>query len=121
MIRIVGIQRSDDSRSEFVVLQNQGNMRVNLRGHALLSQSILDEGVGRAYVLRDDVDLPAGHYCVVRTGRGEAKWCHRHEGYHIYHAFLHEPAPIWGSAEGAVMLLAPQHTYAERSIERLLV
>lgn len=123
MIRIVGIQRSEDPNQEFVVLQNQGNMRVNLRGHALLSESSIGDPDGHPeiHVITEDMDIPAGHHCVVRTGIGACRWCHKHEGFHIYHAFLGRTSPVWHRFPGAVHILAPTHTYSGRTGESLLV
>ena len=39
MIRIVGIQRAERPEEEFVLLQNQGGMRLNLRGHVILTDA----------------------------------------------------------------------------------
>ncbi|MDI9639372.1 hypothetical protein QPK87_19305 [Kamptonema cortianum] len=123
MIRIVGVQRSESTDREFIVVQNQGNMRINLRGHALVADSAVDEpaGLQQAFVLADDVDIPPGFYAVIRTGSGQPGWCHKHDGYHIYYAYLGRCSPIWNCCSGPIHLLAPQHTYVERQAEALKV
>lgn len=123
MIRIVGIQRSDDPSSEFVVLQNQGSMRVNLRGHALLDPETMEspDRAPFAVVVQDDIDIPPGHYAVVRTGLGTSRWCHKTEGYHIYYSFLGKTESIWSQRPGRIVVLAPQHTYSDKAVEALFV
>lgn len=122
MIRIVGVQRSDNLAQEFVLLQNQGNMRLNLRGYALIAESVIDDpaGVQEAYVISDSIDVPAGHHVAIRTGEGQSRWSHR-EGYHVYHLFLGRSTPIWSRLPGDVHLLAPAHCYRERQVEKILV
>lgn len=122
MIRIVGVQPNENIGQEFVLLQNQGNMRVNLRGHALVAEeSLLDPpGLQTVFVFNEDVDIPAGHHVAIRTGAGESQWCHKHDGYHIYHLFLNRNTPIW-NADSTIMVLAPNHKFTARKIETLLV
>ncbi|MCA0361043.1 MAG: lamin tail domain-containing protein [Armatimonadetes bacterium] len=122
MIRIVGVQRSEDLNQEFIVLQNQGNMRVNLRGYALVAEASVDEpsGLQEVYVIRDDVSLPAGHYAVVRSGSGSPRWVHD-EGYHYFYTFLARNSSVWNRLSGPIHVLAPQHTFCERSVERIRV
>ncbi|MBS1711314.1 MAG: hypothetical protein JSS71_06280 [Armatimonadetes bacterium] len=122
MIRIVGVQPSENIGQEFVLLQNQGNMRVNLRGHALVAEdSLLDPpGLQRVFVINQDVDIPAGHHVAIRTGSGDHQWCHKHDGYHIYHFFLNRGESLWNS-QSTLMLLAPNHRFTPRKVETLLV
>lgn len=123
MIRIVGLQRSDDPRQEFVLLQNHGSMRVNLRGHALVSDAWLDtfDGPATAVIIRDDIEIPPGQYAIVRTCSGTGRWDYRQEGYHTYYAHLGSPESVWKDHYGKIHLLAPQHSYSARSAELLLV
>lgn len=123
MIRIVGVQRNENIGQEFVLLQNQGNMRLNLRGYTLIAESAIDEpaGLQEAYVIAEDIDIPAGHHAAIRTGSGTSTWCHKHDGYHIYHLFLGRNTPIWARLTGDVHLLAPTHKYSDKQIEKLLV
>lgn len=114
MVRIVGVQRSEDVAQEFVLLQNQGSMRVSLRGHAVVAESA--HGTDRpvaAYVLPDVVDLMPGQYALLRTGRGRPKWSHTDDGFHIYYTYIGREAPVWSDQQGPFHLLAPQHTYSE--------
>ncbi len=116
MIRIVGIQRSDSSSQEFVLLQNQGNMRLTLKGHLLLSQSAVDSSnlsLG-SHVFADDVVIPAGMYVLLVTGIGEARWSQNKDRAMIYHTFMNQTRPVWQSVPGPIHLLHTQHTYTER-------
>jgi len=123
MIRIVGVQRNENISQEFVLLQNQGNMRLNLRGYALIAESAIDEtpGLQEAFVISENIDIPAGHHVAIRTGSGQSGWCHKHDGYHVYHLFLGRNTPIWGRLQGDVILLAPSHKFSDKIIEKLLV
>ena len=114
MVRIVGVQRSQDVTQEFVLLQNQGAMRVCLRGHAVVAESA--HGVDcphAAFVLPDYIDLMPGQYALVRTGRGNPRWCHTEDGLHVYYTYLGRDVPVWSNQSGPFHLLAPQHSYIE--------
>lgn len=117
MIRIVGVQRHEDPRQEFVLLQNQGAMRVNLRGHALLAECSMDDpsGFQEAYILRDDVYLMPGQYVLVRTSPGTSRWDMRVEGYVTYYTHLNRESSVWDRLGGRIHLLAPQHSYSHRA------
>lgn len=116
MIRIVGVERSQDPYKEAVLMQNQGVMRVNLKGHALLAasdeQGDLREGF--AYVFTEDVELPAGTYVWVLTAGAQTGWFRTKEGYHVYRTSLRKLEPVWSSDSSALHLLAPQHTFVVR-------
>lgn len=116
MIRIVGLQRHEDPTQEFVLLQNQGGMRVNLRGHALMAESTIDNSAGLqdVFVINEDVSLQPGQYALVRTCHTSGRWCNKAEGYSVYYLGLGRAVSIWNDIPGPVHLLAPQHTFAER-------
>ena len=118
MIRIVGIQRDENPDNEFVLLQNQGALRLRLRGHLVLSDSALESGqlTPGAHVFGDDELVPAGMYVMLRTGHGEGKWSRTKEGAMIYHAFMNSDASVWTFTEGSLHLLNTQHTYTERGV-----
>ena len=75
MIRIVGIQRNQSPEKEFVLLQNQGNMRLSLRGHLLLSEEAVKDGVVKenCHLFTEDTLVPAGMYVLPVTGCGESR------------------------------------------------
>jgi hypothetical protein len=115
LIRIIGIQRSDSPEREFVLLQNQGNLRLALRGHVLLSESALDgqDLTRAAHVFSDDVLVPAGMYVLLVTGRGEPKWGRTKDGALIYHAYMNRDFPVWDLSEPPIHVLNKQHSFAE--------
>lgn len=123
MIRIVGLQRDQDPRQEFVLLQNQGGMRVQLRGHALVAESSVNEpaGLQEVYVIAEDVKLQPGQYALVRTCSCNGKWSHQTDGYSVYYTGLGRQSSIWSRFEGPIHVLAPQHTFCERHAESPLV
>ncbi|MCU0315269.1 MAG: hypothetical protein MUC92_01615 [Fimbriimonadaceae bacterium] len=123
MIRIVGVQRSEDATQEFVVLQNQGSMRANLRGHALVAESAVDEPYlsDALFVIPDEIDLMPGQYCLLRTCPGRPRWCHKQEGYSVYYSYMGRSRAVWVNASGCLSILAPQHTFALKPQESLKV
>ncbi|MBS1707777.1 MAG: hypothetical protein JSS65_03545 [Armatimonadetes bacterium] len=122
MVRIVGVQRSLDVAQEFILLQNQGAMRVCLRGHAVMAESALGtDSPAAAFVIPDVIDLMPGQYALVRTGRGRAKWSHTEDGLHIYYTYMGRDLPIWAGQEGPFHLLAPQHSYCDQIREVVAV
>ena len=78
MIRIVGIQRSNHPSEEFVILQNQGSLRIQLRGHVLVSELAVATGSfsAGAFIFSDDALIPAGMFVLLATGEGESRWLH---------------------------------------------
>lgn len=123
LIRIVGIQRSETPSSEFVLLQNQGSRRVSLRGHAVLSDAALSTGdlsVG-AHCFTEDEQIGSGMYVMLVTGCGENRWGRTRDGATIYVSHMNRTKPIWQNFPGPLHVLAPQHTYSDRSVEHLLM
>jgi len=122
MLRIVGLQRNEDPDREFVLLQNQGGLRVRLRGHVLLSERGVDLGnlAASAFVFADDVYIPAGLYVIVRTGCGKAHWAKTRDGTYAYQVFIGRTEPLWSRLRGPVHVLGPLHTFSERGESLLL-
>ncbi len=119
MVRIVGIQRSDDPRQEFVLLQNQGSMRVALRGYAVIADVALTGGATSpaAHFFSDDVGVMPGQYVLLRTAPARPGWSMTTEGQRVYTASMERLSPVWSHLSGPVHVLAPQHTYCERTGE----
>jgi len=123
LIRIVGIQRNEDPNNEFVLLQNQGSRRITLRGHIVLSEGALSTGdlsVG-AHCFAENEQTASGMYVMLITGSGENRWGRTKDGATIYLCYMNRPKPIWLNFPGPVHVLAPQHTYTERSVEHLVM
>jgi len=115
MIRIIGIQRHEDAQQEFVLLQNQGSMRVQLRGHVITSDAMIDHQVQNGlHIFGDDATIPPGMYVLLRTGQGQPKWGRTKEGALVFHAFMNRSHPVWIEGSGPLHLLAIQHSYTDR-------
>lgn len=123
MIRIVGIQKDDNIGREFVLLQNHGSMRVNLRGHAIVSEAALVDGTQSpaVHLFSDDVSIMPGQFVLLRTCPGSSHWSTTNEGQRVYYTHMGRLGPVWCRSEGPVHVLAPQHSFCERATEALLV
>jgi hypothetical protein len=116
LIRIVGVQRNANPNEEFVLLQNQGALRVNLRGHLLVSDSVFMGASieGASHAFGDDVLIPAGAYVLLHSGAGEPRWARTKDFAYVYHVYAGVPKALWDRDAGPVHVLALQHTYVER-------
>ncbi|MCW5936431.1 MAG: hypothetical protein KIT11_03885 [Fimbriimonadaceae bacterium] len=123
MIRIVGVQRSSEVKGEFVLLQNQGSMRVNLRAHAVIADATIQGGTSSpaAHFFGEDVDILPGQYILLRTVPCRTGWSTTNDGQRVYQASMSCPLPVWANHPGALHVLTPQHTFVERSAELLSV
>jgi hypothetical protein len=72
VIRIVGLQRNESTTQEFILLQNQGSLRLSLRGHVIVSDAAIENSdlSFAAHAFNDDVQVPPGMYVLLSTGRG---------------------------------------------------
>lgn len=122
MIRIVGVQRNPVPEQEFLLLQNQGGLRVKLRGHVVMSDCAIEGNslASHSHVFADDALIPAGMYVLLSTGFGESRWARTKDGQMIYYAYMGRSGPVWDECPGAIHLLAPQHTFVERGPALLL-
>jgi len=122
VIRIVGLQRNSSPSQEFVLLQNQGSLRLNLRGHIVLSEAALCDAdlASAAYALTDDVLVPPGMYVLLFSGYGTSKWARTRDGALVYYAYMNRDSCLWEQFEGPVHLLSMQHTFSERAPALLL-
>jgi hypothetical protein len=118
MIRIIGVQRNDDPQSEFILLQNQGSMRVNLRGHAVVSDAAIEScnPLAGGHVFADDITVPPGMYVLLRTCAGEPKWGRTKDGALVYHTYMARCDRVWGEGGGPLHVLSIQHSYVERPV-----
>ena len=116
MIRIVGVQRNISAQAEFVLLQNQGGLRLSLRGHVLMSDCTLDrqDGAQTIHIFRDDMMVAPGNYVILFTGSGEARWAKTKDQQLIFYTYMGREEPVWENCSGPLHVLCPHHTYAER-------
>jgi hypothetical protein len=117
LIRIVGVQRSQNIGEEFVLLQNQGSMRQNLRGHLLLSETSYS-GTPKQVLFLDEIYVGPGQFVMVRSGSGDSGWKVSKDGTRMYCHFAQQSETQWGQA--GIHILHVQHSYCERVHEALL-
>lgn len=120
MLRIIGIQRDEDPAREFVLLQNQGVLRVPLRGHVVADEASLVGDRERLFSFSDEEQIPAGCYALLVTGSGINGWRRSADGSHIYHVYWNKPESVWAKDSGIVHLLNVIHTNRPRA-EGLLI
>ncbi|CAN5623564.1 hypothetical protein BH11ARM2_BH11ARM2_20520 [soil metagenome] len=116
MIRIVGIQRSHFPQDEFVLLQNQGAIRLALRGHLLMTEEAIGRLSEKAAVhsFSDEAYIPAGAYVILKSGYGDPRWARTKDGALIYYAFAGREERLWPETSGPLHILNTQHSYVER-------
>ena len=122
VIRIVGLQRNESPAQEFVLMQNQGSLRLNLRGHLVVSESAIEESnlSVAAHAFSDEVLVPPGMYILLFTGQGSPRWTRTKDGALVYYAYMNRDLPVWDRAAGPLHVLCPQHTFTERPPALLL-
>lgn len=122
MIRIIGVQRNEEIGGEFVLLQNQGSLKINLKGHIVASQTALEGGdtSDGLHVFTDDVDVHPGMYVLLRTCPGVGHWNYMQDRYSTYYAYMHRRTPVWVRHKGPLHVLSLQHSWVERKQEYAL-
>jgi len=116
MIRIVAVQKSANPSEEFVLLQNQGSLRIVLRGHVVMSESAIasDDMFRAAHAFSEEEKIPAGMYVLLRSGTGISRWTKTKDGSLVYYSFMGRDRSVWNDTMGPMHVLAPQHTFTER-------
>lgn len=114
MLRIVGVQSGDEACDEFVLLQNQGVLKIHLRGTILTDEFALCGGEGfsrdRMFVFSDDVVVPPSAYVMVVTGPGRDGWSRSRDGSPVYFAYWNRSKPVWSQASAPLHVLGVLHT-----------
>lgn len=97
-------------------------MRVNLKGHMLVSESIFDGAhlCDVSHAFYDDVFIGPGLYVVLYSGEGVSGWRKSRDGNTVFHAYADRDSSIWTSCGLPLHLLNTQHTYVERGEPLLL-
>jgi hypothetical protein len=116
MLRIVGVQRNDNPEREFVLLQNQGSMRISLRGYVLMSEQAIESGslYATSHVFQDDIQIMPSAYVLLFTGTGENRWTRTKEGCNVYQTYAGQDRAIWNRLEGALHIMHAHHIFVER-------
>lgn len=118
MFRIVQVNRSESTGTEFVLLQNQGNMRQSLRGLTLMSDCAIATGdLGLAHVFTENEQVPPGAFVLLHTGEGTPSITRCRDGI-IYRAYMNRPDCVWSPCPGAIHVMAPHHTFQDRRVSR---
>ncbi|MFZ4506214.1 MAG: hypothetical protein ACOYON_00775 [Fimbriimonas sp.] len=115
MLRIVGVQRENMPAREFLLLQNQGSMRVQLRGHLVMSDlAISCRDTGAAHAFGDEVTILPGMFVVLFSGCGEGRFVRGKDGALVYYAYMGSNRSVWEHELGPIHLMNTQHTFVER-------
>lgn len=122
MLRIVGLQKDDTPDREFLLLQNQGSMRLNLRGHVIMSDGAIDRASlsEATHAFPDEVLVPPGMYVLLFTGHGVPRWCRTKDGTNVFYSYMGRDRTIWTRTDLPLHVMCTQHTYAERGEALLL-
>ena len=99
MLKIVEVHPAANPQGEYVVLQNQGLVTVNLRGWAICTEDYLtgspQEAAAGMYVFREDIAVKPYARVVLFTGGGEAGWVPTVDGKQAYCAYWGRTQAIW--------------------------
>jgi hypothetical protein len=116
MLRILCVQRGQTPEEEFILLQNQGVLKVCLTGFMLTEESVVRGGrepdPSRTFVFWENIWMPPNTYAIVVTGKGEDGWRRCRDGTLVYHAFWNRDRVVWSTREEPIHLLGIVHTKA---------
>lgn len=118
MLKILELHPTSNSQGEYVVMENQGLVTINLKGYALCSEAFLMGDGGRLademYVFRDEVAVKPFQRVVLFTGFGENSWLPTIDGKQAYCAYWNRPSGMWNRSSDLLVL----HIAASRHIGR---
>lgn len=118
MLRIVGVQKSSQPNREFVLLQNHGHLRVNLRGYGLIAESAIDGQTPAAFhIFQEEESIHASTYVMLISGSGVSQWGRSKDGSLVFYCYMNRAVSAWNDSEGPISVLAPQHRYCPRAQE----
>ena len=99
MLKIEEVHTSAGVQGEYIVLQNQGLLTVNLRGWALCTDAFLDgdetQLVNGLYVFREEEQIKPYTRVVLFTGSGVNGWVPTIDGRLAYCAYWGKKERIW--------------------------
>ncbi len=114
MLRIVGVQRSQEPNEEFVLLQNQGVLKVNLKGHLLAPECAFDCNGSfsseTVFAFHDDIIIPPKVFVMLVTGTGDDGWTKSKDGSLIYCKFWQKNRTVWSHMESPIQILGVLHS-----------
>lgn len=117
MLRVVGLQKDESADKEFVLLQNQGHMRLTLRGHLLLSEAALQGSAlsETGFAFSEDESIAPGLFVMLSTGVGTPIWAKTRDGAFVYHTYMGRNESFWNQCPGPLHVMHPHHTYVDRA------
>jgi hypothetical protein len=108
MLKIVEVHPGQSAQSEYVVLQNQGVMTVDLRGWALCTDAYLTGDPGRMademYIFREAIPIKPYTRVVLFTGIGENGWVPTIDGKQAYCAYWNRSERVWSRSANVHVL-----------------
>lgn len=121
MLRIVEVQRSEEPQSEYLLLQNQGVLKIGLRGHMIANEDAIGRGGAETtFAFTDDIQVPAACWVLLITGCGTNGWHRDPDSKPVYCVFWNRDRSVWNYEHGPIHLLNVVHTSMPRS-EGLLI
>ncbi len=116
MLKILELHAATNPQGEYVVLENQGLVTINLKGYALCSEAFLmgDEGrrADEMYVFRDEIPVKPFQRVVLFTGYGDNSWLPTIDGRQAYCAYWNRASGMWNRSSELLVL----HIAASRHI-----
>jgi hypothetical protein len=117
MLRIVGIQRSEDVQNEFVLLQNHSSMRVHLRSHVVMADAYIEGKCPEAiHAFREEELIHSGAYVMLCSGSGISRWAKTKDMSLVFFCYMGRESTAWCEASGPISILSSQHSYEERQV-----
>ena len=108
MLKIIEVHPSGNTQGEYVVLQNQGLVTVNLRGWAVCTEDYLEgnthEAVAGMYIFREEIVVKPYARVVLFTGCGDAGWVPTVDGKQAYCAYWGRTQAVWKRSQTVYML-----------------
>ena len=108
MLKIVEIHSAITVQNEYIVLQNQGVVTVNLKGWAVCTDAYLLENElfmkSGMYVFRMSEEVKPYTHVVLFTGAGESGWVPTNDGRLAYCAYWGNSERVWSVAKNINVL-----------------
>ncbi len=118
MLKIVEIHSAESVQNEYIVLQNQGVVTVNLKGWAVCTDAYLLENEfdmkSGMYVFRMSEEVKPYTHIVLFTGAGQNGWVPTNDGRLAYCAYWGNSERVWSEAKNIhVLQLVSSRTVRE--------
>ncbi len=108
MLKILELHPSQNPQGEYVVLENQGLVTINLKGYALCSEAFLQgekrQLADEMYVFREEIPVKPFQRVVLFSGDGEDCWVPTIDGKQAYCAYWHRDNGMWSHTQQLLVL-----------------